>query len=413
MKKFHFLALMARLATPVCNPFGMEKKTERNTDRNTAVAEYRATDADIGTNANIEYSLSPDNIPFTLSVTGILSLTGPIDYETRQSYSVNITASNPGTALTATTTTTIQILNVNDNTPVITVEPYDIPVAENSPINTLLTTVRASDGDLGIHGDIRYTITSGNRDQTFSLNSVSGTLTLRKNLDREMISSFSLAVRARDRGTPQTRQDTTTISVTVTDVNDNAPIFRPDTYSVQLREDIPVGRNVIRVLATDADQPNTSNSIITYSITSGNTGSAFRISSSNGQIQTNQNLDFETTSSYTLVVEGRDGGSPVMSSTATVTVTVINVNENPPTTSSYTLVVEGRDGGSPVMSSTATVFKTFSSKIERSARVFFPEAIRYQNRLFRKRLLFYLFNSYVQKGEANCWSIWFFSIGSI
>ena len=299
--------------------------------RNTAVAEYRATDADVGTNANIEYSLSPDNIPFTLSVTGTLSLTGPIDFETRQSYSVNITASNPGTALSATTTTTIQILNVNDNTPVITGEPYRVSVAENSPINTLLTTLTASDGDLGIHGDIRYTITSGNRDQTFSLNSVSGALTLTKNLDREMISSFSLAVRARDRGTPRTRQDTTTISVTVTDVNDNAPIFRPDTYSVQLREDIPVGRDVIRVLATDADQPNTPNSIITYSITSGNTGNAFRISNSSGQIQTNQNLDFETTSFYTLVVEGRDGGSPVMSSTATVTVTVINVNENPPT----------------------------------------------------------------------------------
>ena len=299
--------------------------------RNTAVAEYRATDADVGTNANIEYSLSPDNIPFTLSVTGTLSLTGPIDFETRQSYSVNITASNPGTELSATTTTTIQILNVNDNTPVITGEPYRVSIAENSPINTLLTTLTASDGDLGIHGDIRYTITSGNHGQSFSLNSVSGRLTLRNNLDREVISSFSLAVRARDRGTPRTRQDTTTISVTVTDVNDNAPIFRPDTYSVQLREDIPVGRNVIRVLATDADQPNTPNSIITYSITSGNTGNAFRISSSSAQIQTNQNLDFETTSSYTLVVEGRDGGSPVMSSTATVTVTVINVNENPPT----------------------------------------------------------------------------------
>ena len=299
--------------------------------QNTAVAEYRATDADYGSNANIEYSLSPDNIPFTLSVTGTLSLTGPIDYETRQSYSITITASNPGTNVAATTTTTIQILNTNDNTPVIAGEPYNISVPENSTINTLLTTVRASDGDLGVHGDIRYTITSGNHGQSFSLNSVSGTLTLRNNLDREMISSFSLAVRARDRGIPQTRQDTTTISVTVTDVNDNAPIFRPDTYSVQLREDIPVGRNVIRVLATDADQPNTPNSIITYSITSGNTGNAFRISSSSGQIQTNQNLDFETTSSYTLVVEGRDGGSPVMSSTATVTVTVINVNENPPT----------------------------------------------------------------------------------
>ena len=329
--KIHILVTDVNDNSPVFTSSPASIYINEDLQNYTIIGEYTATDYDVGSNAIISMMLSPIGIPFVINSMGILALTGSLDYETTESYSITITASNPGTTLSATTTTTIQILNVNDNTPVIAGEPYNISVAENSPINTLLTTVRASDGDLGIHGDIRFTITSGNRNQPFSLNSVSGRLTLRKNMDREMISSFSLAVRARDRGTPHTRQDTTTISVTVTDVNDNAPIFRPDTYSVHLREDIPVGRNVIRVLATDADQPNTPNSIIAYSITSGNTDNAFRISSSSGQIQTNQNLDFETTSSYTLVVEGRDGGSSVMSSTATVTVTVINVNENPPT----------------------------------------------------------------------------------
>ncbi len=80
-------------------------------------------------------------------------------------------------------------------------------------------------------------------------------------------------------------------------------------------------------MAIDADQPNTPNSNITYSITSGNTGNAFRIFS-DGQIQISDALDFETTPSYSLVVEGRDGGSPAMSSTATVEVTIIDINEN-------------------------------------------------------------------------------------
>ena len=297
---------------------------------NTAVAEYRATDADIGSNAAITFTLTPNNVPFSISSTGTLSLTGSIDYETTQSYSIVIIASNPGTSLVTRTTTTIQILNVNDNTPVITGEPYVATVQENSAIGALVTTVNATDADLGIHGDIRYFIISGNIDNTFALNSITGALTVIQNIDREMISSFSLVVRAQDRGTPRTRRDMTTITITVSDVNDNVPIFRPNSYSVQLREDLPVGQNVVRVIATDADQPDTPNSNITYSIIGGNTGNSFRILN-NGQIQINQMLDFETTSSYRLAVEGRDGGSPVRSATAAVIVTVINVNENPPT----------------------------------------------------------------------------------
>ncbi len=298
---------------------------------NRAVAEYRATDADEGSNAIIEFSLAPSNVPFTLnSSSGSLSLTGPIDYESVQSYSVTVTASNPGTSRAVTTTSTIQILNVNDNTPVISGEPYRVTVIENSPIGTLVTTINATDGDLGIHGEIRYTIISGNINLAFNLNSGNGALTINSSIDRESISSFSLVVRVRDRGTPQTTEDQTTITVTVFDVNDNAPVFRPNSYSVQLREDLTVGHNVIRVLATDADQPNTPNSNIAYSITSGNTGNAFRILP-NGQIEISNTLDFETTPSYSLTVVGRDGGSPAMSSTATVSVAVVNVNENPPT----------------------------------------------------------------------------------
>ncbi len=220
---------------------------------NRVVAEYRATDADEGSNAIIEFSFAPSNVPFTLNASsGSLSLTGPIDYESVQTYSVTITASNPGTSRAVTTTSTIQILNVNDNTPVISGEPYRVTVIENSPIGTLVTTINATDGDLGIHGEIRYTILSGNINLAFNLNSGNGALTINSSIDRESISSFSLVVRVRDRGTPQTTEDQTTITVTVFDVNDNAPVFRPNSYSVQLREDLTVGHNVIRVLATDA-----------------------------------------------------------------------------------------------------------------------------------------------------------------
>ena len=310
------------------NPTSVE--VSEDLPRNTVVAEYRATDADVGTNAVIQFTLTPNAVPFSLSSTGTLSLTGSIDYETTQSYSVVITASNPRTSLVTRTTTTIQILNVNDNTPVITGEPYVATIQENSDIGTVVTTVTATDRDLGIHGEIRYFIISGNFGNSLAINSATGALTVNKNVDREIVSSFSLVVRAQDRGTPRTRRDMTTITITVSDVNDNAPIFRPNSYTVPLREDLPGGQNVIRVLATDADQTDTPNSNITYTLVRGNTLNAFIILD-NGQIQINKRLDFEMTPSYSLVVEGRDEGLPMRSATATVMIKILNVNDNPPT----------------------------------------------------------------------------------
>lgn len=302
------------------------------------VAQYIATDADIGTNAVIIFSLSPSNIPFTLSGDGILTLTGLIDFETIQSYNITITASNPGGVMPVSTDTTIQIINVNDNTPVFVGEPYSENVVENSPTSTPVLQVMATDADLGSHGYVRYSITGGNFNDSFMISPTTGAITVRNNIDRETMSSFSLVVVARDLGLPQSRRVTTTVSVSVTDVNDNPPIFQPDFYTVQLREDLPGGEDVVQVLASDADEPNTPNSEIRYTIRSGNMENRFAINNSSGLIKIKNMLDFETTPSYSLVIEGKDRGSPVMTGMATVNVTVINVNENPPNLTSDQVV---------------------------------------------------------------------------
>ena len=298
---------------------------------NTVVAEYRVTDDDIGQNAAVSCTLTPNGTPFTLSTCRTLHLTGDIDFETTQTYDVMITATNPD-GLSTTSNTQIQIININDNTPVIMGEPYMETVVENTATNTEVVTIIATDADLGVHGQLEYNIISGNLENHFALDSGTGILTINSNIDREISTSFSLVVEARDRGTPQTRSDSTTIEITIEDVNDNPPIFNPDIYNMQLREDQPTGENVIRVIATDADQLNTPNSNIIYSITSGNSENRFVILSS-GQIRVSQALDFETTPSYTLVVEARDEGWPVMTGTASVIINIVNVNENPPTLS--------------------------------------------------------------------------------
>lgn len=295
------------------------------------VAQYIATDADIGTNAVITFSLAPNTFPFSLNQNGILTLTGSIDFETTQSYTVTITASNAGTNLATSTETTIQILNVNDNTPAFVGAPYSGTVVENSPASTSLLQVSAVDADLGIHGEIRYFITGGNFNDSFMIGQIDGQISVRNNIDRETISSFNLAVEVRDRGTPQQKKSRTIIPVSVVDENDNAPVFQPDSFSVQLREDLPVGEDVVQVVASDADLPNTPNSNIVYSIRSGNAQNRFVINPNDGQVRIQNPLDFETTTSYNLIVEGRDEGTPVMTGTASISIAILNINENPPT----------------------------------------------------------------------------------
>ena len=299
---------------------------------NTVIAQYIATDADSPENAQITYSLSPTNFPFTLNPSsGILTLTGAIDFETRQSYPVTVTASNPGTALSDSINTNIVILNVNDNAPMFLNTPYSDTVVENSPQGTEVFQVEAMDADLGIHGELQYFITGGNFNDSFNIGRQNGMITVLNNIDRESITNFDLVVIARDRGTPQRKTATTTIPITVIDVNDNRPIFQPSVYTLSLREDLPVGEDIEQVTASDTDEPGNPNSQIQYSIASGNNEGRFRINSGSGLVEIDSSLDFETTSSYNLVIEGRDAGSPVMSGSATLSITVINVNENPPT----------------------------------------------------------------------------------
>jgi tetrahydromethanopterin S-methyltransferase subunit A len=304
-------------------------------------ARYRATDADAGDNAAISYALtaSPTPFPFTLSASGNLVLVGELDFETTESYMITVTASNPGNVFPTPTNTLIQVLNINDNNPMFIGAPYTGAIDENSPAGTPLLTVEGSDADRGIHGEIRFSIIgSGNFNNSFRIGGQNGAISVQNNIDRETISAFMLQIRVRDRGTPQQRSATTTIPVTVRDVNDNAPIFQPDSYAVQIREDAPRDSSVVQVTASDADEPGNPNSQIQYAIASGNEMNRFRINAASGEIQLMNLLDFEMQTSYSLTIVARDGGTPTMSGSATVSIAVINVNENPPTLTGDQLV---------------------------------------------------------------------------
>ena len=320
------------------------------------IAQYIATDDDIGANAAINYVITAGNsrLPFQIDAqTGVLRVNDSIDYEMQQSYTVTVTARNPNNLSSVISqTTTIEIVNLNDNRPQFSQNSYTQNLRENTPANDLVVTVEATDADLGTFGDVTYTITEGNFQTSFRINSSSGAIVTTNPIDREVISSFSLRVEARDGGG---RRRIATVDITITDVNDNSPIFVGAPYQVQVREDVSVPFDVLQVTATDADEPGNPNSQITYRITSGNSEGVFAIDSSTGQIRTAQTLDFEATSSYTLDIEAADGGTPSNSTTTTAIINVINVNENPPSLSGDQSVniSESASTGSIVASYTA------------------------------------------------------------
>ena len=306
-------------------------QVDENSGMGVQVAQYIATDRDIGTNAVINYRISSggSGLPFQLnSQTGVLSVSGGIDYEVRQSYRITVRAENPNNISSfVTQTTDINIRNLNDNRPQFSQNPYTQDLAENLPAGTIVTTVIATDADSGSFGNVTYSIVNGNFQGSFTINTNRGIISTNDQIDREMTSSFSLIVQAQDGGG---LRNTTRVDITITDENDNPPIFVNTPYQVQIREDVSVPSDVLQVTATDADEPGNPNSQITYSITGGNVGNRFSIDGSTGQLRVAVSLDFENRSSYALDIMARDGGSPARSADTIVTVNVVNVNENPP-----------------------------------------------------------------------------------
>ena len=210
-------------------------------------------------------------------------------------------------------------VDTNLNTPNFTRSTYSLALPEDQSLNTIVFDVIANDTDTGEDGQLTYNITSGNVNETFSLNATSGQLSLRKHLDYEKRKTFMLSISATDNGrTP--RSGTATINVTVTDVNDNAPYFLQPTYSVTVLENATVGSEILAVSARDADSG--SNAILTYSLQT--MIPEFSINSVSGVLLLSQSLDYERKRSYIVRVNVTDSKH---SSQASVFITVINVDE--------------------------------------------------------------------------------------
>uniref|UniRef100_A0A452U7C1 FAT atypical cadherin 1 n=1 Tax=Ursus maritimus TaxID=29073 RepID=A0A452U7C1_URSMA len=314
-----------------------------NTEPGTLLTRVQATDADSGLNRKISYSLinSADGQFSINELSGIIQLEKPLDREQQAVYSLTLKAVDQGLPrrLTATGTVVVSVLDINDNPPVFEYREYGATVSEDVLIGTEVLQVYAASRDIEANAEITYSIMSGNEHGKFSIDSRTGAIFVIENLDYESSREYYLTVEAADGGTPSL-SDVATVSINVTDINDNSPVFSQDTYTAVISEDALLEQSVITVMADDADGP--SNSHIRYSIIDGNQGSPFTIDPTRGEVKVTKLLDRETISGYTLTVQASDNGSPPRVNTTTVNIDVSDVNDNAPVFSkgNYSVIIQ-------------------------------------------------------------------------
>uniref|UniRef100_A0A672GBW4 FAT atypical cadherin 2 n=1 Tax=Salarias fasciatus TaxID=181472 RepID=A0A672GBW4_SALFA len=325
-----------------------------NTTARTPVAVVYASDPDAGINSEVRYSLlSGDGGFFSLDeFSGILRLEQPLTSDGPSAFELKVKATDRGLPrqLYSVATVTVDVVSLDDYQPVFLRSEYTAQLPESSAVGSEVLSVSALSGDGGGGGSdpITYRIMAGNEDRRFRLDPQTGLLTLISPLDYEVSHHYFLSVEGSRGRTSVT--DVTTVMINVTDVNDNTPTFGRGDYSAQIPEDLTPGSLVLKVTATDQDGP--VNNLLRYSIASGDLQQQFSIHPRSGEISVRTSLDREEVPHYSLTVQAADEGDPPLSSAVLVTITVADVNDNPPIFSQVDhslLLQEGEAVGSGVL----------------------------------------------------------------
>ncbi|XP_030067829.1 protocadherin Fat 3 [Microcaecilia unicolor] len=334
--QIHVVVLDANDNAPVFNQSVYKVEVLENVPIGTVVATLNATDKDEGIHSEITYLFrkftdKASQIFQLNSKTGIILVVGELDFEESEAYEMEVQA-NDGGGLSARCKVLIQVINLNDNLPELTVTSLFSPVIENSPAGTVVALLNVHDRDSGENGHVTCFI-GGNL--PFELNKSSfnfySLLTKRK-LDREQVSEYNITITATDKGTPPL-STSKSILLLVSDKNDNPPTFDQSSYTVYVKENVPAGTSIYSTKATDLDWGQ--NSRITYSVADGQFNEAplssyISINSETGVLYTIRSFDYEQFRDFQIQVKAEDGGSPPLRSNVTINIFIVDQNDNSP-----------------------------------------------------------------------------------
>lgn len=274
-------------------------------------------DADFGVNAEVRYVEVGGNGSELFDVakaTGWVSVAAPLEGAGRllEYYTLRVRAVDRGVPPQHDdVTVTLVVTGENRRSPVFTALSYQVIVPENEPVGSTIVTVSAADGDEGPNGMVRYTIHSGNERGEFSVHPTSGAVSIRQPLDYDSVQEYHLNLTATDLGF-EPRRALATLTVTLTDVNDNAPVFDRAAYEAFLPENSSPQTSVFRVRARDADSAK--NAVVQYSVVGGSGKDVFGIDAETGAIYSRASFDYEEKSLYTLDVLAANPDSPMYGS---------------------------------------------------------------------------------------------------
>ncbi|XP_019750237.1 protocadherin-16-like [Hippocampus comes] len=290
-----------------------------------------ARDADRGENGRVTYRIQSGNTGGTFSLnpnTGSLSIFKPLDREEQEVFNLTVVAEDHGAPCRSSTQLLrVFVVDVNDQVPRFEESHYEAQISENQPRGTAALTVSAVDLDQGSNGKVTY---GGVSVEGFTINPVTGVITTTQSLDRELREYYTVTVYAKDGGLPPNYAKAT-VMIRVLDENDNAPVFGRQYYGIEVPENMD-SRLLFTLRATDQDVGDGGK--INYRITAGDPAGDFHLDRQSGALSTSGPLDREKRARYTLTVAAQDQGHPPRSSSATVEVTVMDMNDHSPQFSS-------------------------------------------------------------------------------
>lgn len=323
-------------AMPVFEKAFYSIEIPENIQLHTPVLHVQANDSE---GPRIVYTISEGDPFKQFSIdfnTGVIHVIQPLDFETHPAYKLNVRATDSLTGAHSEVFVDIILEDVNDNTPVFLSKAYYANISEASVIGTSLLQVDAKDADTGNNQEVFFQLVEekGKSSDYFTIDRDTGIISTAQVLDHEEIQQHKLRVRVVDGGVPALSSDVI-VTIDVTDLNDNAPIFTEHTYKATVSELAPRGHFITQVQASDADSSDQDN--LEFSIKSGNEEMNFSIDKHTGAIVISNHRRPHMQPLYNLNLSVSDG---VFRSSALVMVTVIGANFHNPTFSQVDYVVE-------------------------------------------------------------------------
>ncbi|XP_026075402.1 protocadherin beta-3-like isoform X6 [Carassius auratus] len=321
---------------PVFNQSVYRAIITENAPKETYITTVNASDADSGMYSLISYSLAnlKGNIKDIFKIdetTGVITLIGELDYEKAKKYEIGIEAKDQG-GLGNSAKVIVDLTDVNDNAPVISVMSFSSSVSEDAPLGTTIAIFSVKDLDAGENGHVDCMVDRKNQFKLQSSLRNYYTLVTDAALDRERVAEYNITITAIDSGSPALSTQKT-LNLKVSDVNDNPPRFQESVYTTFVTENNPPGLSIFTLSARDDDW--NQNARISYLLDEttvrGSPASSFiSVNADSGVIHALRSFDYEQMKSVHVCVKAQDGGSPPLSTNVTLDIIIKDENDNAP-----------------------------------------------------------------------------------